>query len=1740
MQDCNVISKGNYADFRFNEFVSVKQYLLIKEKSKKYLLLKFGNDGKETVTGLKLTVKELDVRGNLVGTRVVFWDGVNGKPGTKFVGKEKIALDDTCVEVKIDLDAAIFGDYVYSVKGKELVVTYEKKPRESERAYPTELGEGNVVSGARSFRAPWVVVLVSLAMLFVTVFGTIFHLISFKEEETEFLWSGVEYSFVDGNKSKGSPVVVTGQGDIGTLVNIPAKIEGHPVVAIDSNAFKDNTKLKKLTIEGNIYLEPYAFSGCTSLTSVELVEVSSIGEYAFANCRKMESFTAKNLDSIGDYAFSGCKNLKTLNISHEEKILSIGTSAFADCTNLKNLTLDQAVEYPNALRLNYFGSCDKLETLHLKNYNCTDYESSFAARKALSDLFAGSALTALKELTIDYIDEVPANFCSNKAQLKTVKLGGLKKDALGASAFRDCIKLETLELSLPITEIGNYALSGTKITAFNGEALTKIGDGAFAACADLASVSLKDNAVLSSVGSSAFKNCSSLVEIYIPEGVEDFKASVFEGCGALTKVEFAPNNALRSVGENAFWGCVSLSSVAVPETVTSIGAAAFKNCTKLTAAVMPASLHTIGENAFENCSALTVASVPSGVTSIGLGTFAGCKALAELSVPFLGGSATSNRYLSYLFGAESQQADGYTPSSLKSVVVQTATDISEYAFYCAEGLSNISLPVGLSSVGNYAFANCESLTAIPVLDGVTQIGSYAFSNCSALRTATLPSSVTEIGESAFDGCSGLKELTVPFIGGTQDSNDSMDYLFGYTASKSLEKVTVTAETAVGYQAFKDFSGLKRVVLPEGVHTIAEGAFENCYSLRTINLPSTLWLVSDNAFANCYTLFEIYNLSELTLEYGSSDNGGVALNALSVYESYDEKTNGLETEGFAFLKAKKDDFWYLTDRVGESGYWDMPDEFVTEGGETVSQYDLLPYLFNERSDVESLYISSAVRSIGSYAFNYCENLTKVEYAEDGVVQTVHSATFYGCSALESAVLAGDIENIDEGAFYGCVALEEVRFSAKLKNIARSAFEKCASLQAVELPATLVEIGDYAFSDCTTLQEATFPDSLEKIGVKAFNNCSSLEAARFGNRLAEIGREAFNGCVTLTEVEFGPSIATLGESAFAYCESLERVTFHDDCPLQSILYATFTYCSGLQRIELPSNINVVGQYAFSGCSALESIVLPASLTSIENGAFDACGNLYEVYNLSDLPISIETSDYGNVAYNAVIVHTDANAPSLKTLKYNDLVFKVSGDFCCLIRYEGAAESLSLSKVTLEGKRYDSYWIRHDAFNGNSTLKKVELRDAVTGLGKNAFASCYNLETVLMSNSRISVISENAFAWCGALKEVECSSLTERIEDFAFTDCPSLRSFTVKNLVNYIGMGAFNYCYRLWEVYDLSSHISVNKGDFEGNGGIGAYALKVNQSASVAPIVYTTVDAFEFFRMDNVWYLYQRNFGDSNLLLPESFSYDGKTVTSYKIYKNAFEANVVYVLFVPDSVTEIMEKAFYDASVQTVYFEGTKAKWESVCSAETAGLSSARIYYYSTCVHADDVWTYRNGEISTAHEELEWKIKTASTCKKQGVEQGTCPYCDHKEERSLALGEHKFNEDGKCTVCNKVKIKITAKNFKTYFENESYFPFEIDENGKLTSTNKEDSSSAVITCTATAAMEISFEYSVSSEKIYDCCTVSLNGETQAEWSGTSSGSYSVKLSVGDIFTIEYAKDSSGSSGNDCVTFGNIYVIK
>ena len=163
-------------------------------------------------------------------------------------------------------------------------------------------------------------------------------------------------------------------------------------------------------------------------------------------------------------------------------------------------------------------------------------------------------------------------------------------------------------------------------SSLGGYPVTSIGNDAFRDCSGLTSVTIPNS--VTSIGGSAFYGCSRLTSVTIPNSVTSIGGSAFRVCSSLTSVTIP--NSVTSIENYAFKDCSSLTSVTIPNSVTSIGWWAFWNCSGLTSVTIPNSVTSIGKSAFQGCSGLTSVTIPNSVTSIGNSAFFGCSGLRKL------------------------------------------------------------------------------------------------------------------------------------------------------------------------------------------------------------------------------------------------------------------------------------------------------------------------------------------------------------------------------------------------------------------------------------------------------------------------------------------------------------------------------------------------------------------------------------------------------------------------------------------------------------------------------------------------------------------------------------------------------------------------------------------------------------------------------------------------------------------------------------------------------------------------------------------------------------------------------------------------------------------------------------------------------------------------------------------------------------------------------------------------------
>ncbi len=298
-----------------------------------------------------------------------------------------------------------------------------------------------------------------------------------------------------------------------------------------------------------------------------------------------------------------------------------------------------------------------------------------------------------------------------------------------------------------------------------------------------------------------------------------YLGGAFRGCSGITSVTIP--NSVKSIGYGAFYGCSGMTSVNIPEGVTSIDGYAFMGCGGLTSIAIPESATSIGEAAFRECTGLTSITIPSSWSSIGNSVFYGCTGLTSITIP------------------------------------DNINSIEEAAFLGCSGLTDVTIPNTVYSIGNQAFSGC-GFTSINIPNSVSYIGKGAFSGCRALTSITIPESISSISNGAFSSCSSLTSITIP-QSVTSIGGDNI-YGGAFSGCTSLTSIVIpNSVTSIGNQVFIGCNKLKTVIIGSGVKSIGSYTFVNCSELSDVycyaeNVPSTGTDVFRDAFVEYATLY----------------------------------------------------------------------------------------------------------------------------------------------------------------------------------------------------------------------------------------------------------------------------------------------------------------------------------------------------------------------------------------------------------------------------------------------------------------------------------------------------------------------------------------------------------------------------------------------------------------------------------------------------------------------------------------------------------------------------------------------------------------------------------------------------------------------------------------------------------------------------------------------------------------------
>ena len=807
-----------------------------------------------------------------------------------------------------------------------------------------------------------------------------------------------------------------------------------------------------------------------------------------------------------------------------------------------------------------------------------------------------------------------------------------------------------------------------------------IGDNAFHSVG-MTSLTLPNT--LKSIGNSAFDNCYQLASLIIPEGVE-------------------------TIGQSAFLTCFRLQRLELPSTLVSIGGGAFSHCSVLNVVIShmanPIQVEdNIFMSSFWDDVSQTSYSTPSPATLyVPIGSKSKYEAITGwtkfskieegevqeatvdgLNYYYATGSKTATVIPGDYKGLESvtipaginvdgvdykvTAVAGYSFESctnIKSVTIDAPLETIGNNAFRSVGMTSLSLPNSLISIGENSFGNCFQLTSLVIPEGVETIGERAFSESFELQRLELPSTLTKIGTNIISGCTSLSALVSHMSDPIQVGEHAFENVNWdnsaqtnvYTPSSATLYVPIGSKSKYvaipGWTKFAmieegevkeavvdglnyrcstgsktatvisgDYISLESITIPTSitvdgieykVTAIAGKTFYNCYNTKIVTINADLESIGDNAFASCQ------KLTSMTIPEGVEAIGQSAFENCSQIQHLELPSTLVSIGDEAFSNCSS--LNVVISRMANP---------IQVGEQTfmIRKWDESSQSTNWTPSSATLYIPVGSRS----KYEAISGWTKFsKIIEEAVVDGLT----YNCSSdsKTATVISGDYKDLENVTIPASITIDGIDY--KVIAISENAFKSSGKLTSLVIPEGVETIGDHAFEGCSSLLRLELPSTLVSIGDKAFAKLRSLNAvvSRMSNPI-QVEEHTFmiskydNSSQTYI---WNPSPATLyvpvgskskyeaisGWTKFAKIEEDEANGAVVDG--LNYIYATGSKTatvvdgdySGLEHVTIPASITVegvdykvtaIGSEAFGGCRNIKSITINAALETIGSYAF-----------------------------------------------------------------------------------------------------------------------------------------------------------------------------------------------------------------------------------------------------------------------------------------------------------------------------------------------------------------------------------------------------------------------------------------------------------------------------------------------------------------------------------------------------------
>lgn len=948
-----------------------------------------------------------------------------------------------------------------------------------------------------------------------------------------------------------------------------------------------------------------------------------------------------------------------------------------------------------------------------------------------------------------------------------------------------------------VTEIDESVFRGTDIekVIFN-RALKKIGAFAFWSCKSLKEIVFPEDNELVTIGSNAFQATESLklanleaLSVWQATAAESYQ---FHGTG-LEKVVL-PASMVKLESQFIFASCGSLIELVLPEGLEEIAAHAFRNGGALEELNIPSSVKVIGSLSFFRSGIKRINSLaaePPALTDVNV--FFPIGDVTKVVVP----AASIDSYkkakvwsslASVIVGAEEPDklygkiSVSEMPSPSDDFIIENGVLIK----YVGPG-GDVVLPEGITRIADNAFRSNQTVTSVVMQSGITEMGMCVFWDCHyikrivfsdtikviptstcylnwALEEVILPRDVEEIQSTAFINCYALTSL---------DFSKYNIRIFGEQCfmGSGLQEVYFSKNVKViGRQAFLQCYRLKNVTFEEGIELEFLGAsvFSACIMLEEVDLSMLdMKELPSEIFRLCSALTKVKLPSQLT-----SIPWGLFNSCTSLREIDLSDTKITVLNNYVFYKCTSLERVILPKRLTEImkgtfsdtaslEYIVIPESVTKIGNDAFKGSGLKAIVFN----------SPVPPALGSGIFLKHNDELRVFVPSD-------SAEAYKKALGEYSDLVNSSSEFDirDGVLYkyfGCS--EEVTVPYEVKSIAAGAFKGNATLRSVYIGGITAGIGTEAFEGCSSLSYVYLSQSVKTIKDRAFGGCGSLARVVIDASVPpKTGKEVF-------PLNDGLVIEVIDGAREVYAREWKRYE-------KLIVENGFTVVDGVlvcykgiaKDVIVPEGVTELGKYVFQGCAYMETLTLPEGLIKLGDGAINSCNSLRSIkfpdslsdigtdslsFNKSleclDIPVNVTRIRQNAVRFNDSMtrlnVYCNLNLTGIAFVSLNNL---------SEIHFYGVIENISnlnftcmpcLSKVVFyntvlslggeEEKNFDA------PFAFNAKLTTVEFRDTVIALGGKAFSNCISLSEVTLYGNLMN-LGRSAFSACTKLKGIVAS--------------------------------------------------------------------------------------------------------------------------------------------------------------------------------------------------------------------------------------------------------------------------------------------------------------------------------------------------------------------------------------------------